>query len=54
MAAAAANEDDEYDAFADFNTLMNNALSSSPAAASSNDSSGYFVDEPDPEPEPGL
>jgi hypothetical protein len=44
----------EYDAFADFNTLMNNARSSSAAASSSNDSSGYFVDEPDPEPEPGL
>jgi hypothetical protein len=44
----------EYDAFADFNTLMNNALSSSAAAASSSyDTSGYFVDEPDPEPEPG-
>jgi hypothetical protein len=44
----------EFDAFADFNVLMNNALSSSAAAASSSyDTSGYFVDEPDPEPEPG-
>jgi hypothetical protein len=43
----------EFDAFADFNVLMNNALSSSAAAASSYDTSGYFVDEPDPEPEPG-
>jgi hypothetical protein len=45
----------EFNAFADFDERMQQArfLSSSAAAASSNDAGDYFVDEPDPEPEPG-
>jgi hypothetical protein len=44
----------EFNAFADFDEQMQNAMlsSSSAAAASSYDTSNYFVDEPDPEPEP--
>jgi hypothetical protein len=44
----------EFNAFADFDAQMQNAMlsSSSAAAASSYDTSNYFVDEPDPEPEP--
>jgi hypothetical protein len=38
--------------YTDTDAEFNNALLSSSAAASSTDSSGYFVDEPDPEPEP--
>jgi hypothetical protein len=45
----------EFNAFADFDAQMRNTMlsSSSAAAASSYDTSNYFVDEPDPEPEPG-
>jgi hypothetical protein len=45
----------EFNAFAGFDAQMRAALlsSSSAAAASSYDTDDYFVDEPDPEPEPG-